>query len=182
MRVITLLCFCLALLLVIDAQSSSSNIFVAARKRGAKPKSDKWYSVTDVATGRKYFWNKATGETTWTRPQKTTVQPGIKYHAQKNSRKNAKIGKPPPELAAQKGREPPANKRPQNTEKTSKKQAEAEQYELYDSEGDEIPPPPPAVPYLLIGLGLGALLIVVAVLVSNSRKDAALVNKIYKQN
>ncbi len=157
----------------------------------AKSNNDRWYSVTDETSGKMYFWNKGTGETTWTKPANAKITRGVKYHA-KNSRKNRNIGAPPAQgssaaadatgtAAAGEGAAESASK---TSEHANEKEGEGantnSEFELLDDEGDEIPPPPPAVSYVLVAAGVAALLVVVVALVFNSRKDAALVKDIYK--
>jgi len=204
MRVISAIVFaCIVLLTAhshFDSSSTSSSLFAMAKQR------DRWYSVTDEATGRIYFWNKATGETTWKRPKDVKVKPGVRYHKQKNNRKNVKTAAPPKDdtntnndASAPKSKRP--RKGPGSRKSDKRRAAEAEaaaaaaaeeaeananadagaEFELLDDEGDLIPPPPPAIAYALIAAGVGALALVIAVVVYNARKDSAMMDNVYKK-
>ena len=145
----------------------------------AKKGKGRWYSVTDETTSKLYYWNKATGETSWTKPKGVRVTPGVKYH---HKRSNA--SPPPSSKKAAKARKTskakPKQKEPVPNKATPQAEEESE-YEIFDEEGDVIPPPPPVISYVFVIVGIAALVLVGAVLFVNSRRDANMMNDVYKK-
>ena len=156
---------------------------VEAVKRKGKVKGDRWFSVTEEDTGKLYFWNKATGEVTWTRPKGAKVRPGVKFHSHKKSRNNARTAPPPTKSKQEQNQEKRRQAEEQASaaqQQTAANEEEEEEFELFDEEGDVIPPPPPAISYVLIGAGVLGLGLVGAVFFVNSRRDAKLAKEMYK--
>ena len=139
-------------------------------------KKDRWYSVTDQETKKVYFWNKATGETSWTRPKGAKVSSGVTYHKHKNTKSNSRTKPPPPKKAGHGG----FTAEQQAANRAAMDSPEAEEFELLDEEGDLIPPPPPVISYVFILAGVGALALVVVIILTNRKRDADLHNKIFK--
>eukprot|EP00750_Incisomonas_marina_P006507 INCI14597.2.p1 GENE.INCI14597.2~~INCI14597.2.p1 ORF type:complete len:179 (-),score=37.92 INCI14597.2:1006-1542(-) len=170
-----LLLACVCLLGGLGGSGDSSSLGLSVVAAGGK---DRWFSVTDEATGKIYFWNKANGETTWTRPQGVKVSSGVKYHKHKKSRKNARTAAPPASKAEQ--RRAAEAKAREEAEAKAEAAAGSDEFELLDDEGDLIPPPPPAISYVLIAVGVLGLGVVGAAFFVNSRRDAKLAQQMYR--